>query len=148
VTHQFLAYLKTLDRWTRNEWIYQLLERLIILDCWTGSEWDISAYRVHDDISFWKQSWVLQRRTYIPPNYGIAGWSISQCTKIYVRHQNVHQNHNTNLSEVWKISNNYLQKKNSRPKSHSRRNEQLINSISVAKIWFCIVCVQNFYKER
>ena len=87
VTHQCLQYLKALDRWARNEWIYQLPECLIILDCWTGSEWDISAYRVHDDVSFWTQAWVPHGRTYTPPNDGIAGWSINQGTKIYVRHK-------------------------------------------------------------
>ena len=95
VTHQFLEYLKALDRWTRNEWIYQLLKCLIILDCCTGSEWDTSAYKVHDDVIFLTQAWVPQRGKYIPPNDVIAGWSINQRRKIYVCHQYVRQNHNT-----------------------------------------------------
>jgi len=126
MTHRFLEYLKALDYWTRNEWIYQLLECLIILDCWTGSEWDISAYRAHDDVSFWTQAWASQRRTYILPNDGIAGWSINQHTKIYVCHHNVRQNHNTqpvnkSFGSVEK-SQIITYKKRNKSKSHSRRN--------------------------
>jgi hypothetical protein len=51
-THQSLEYLMALDRWTRYEWIYQLLECLILLDCCTGNEWDISGSTGPDNVSF------------------------------------------------------------------------------------------------